>query len=164
MFLDDSYVARSAVYFDARTHDFGFWVCLQPVAVRGLQTSADSTTLTEDASHSQPFTVKLHEDSFRSIRTDTPGLEVEVSKDELLGMYKTMNVMRRMEMAADALYKQKLIRGFCHLAIGQVSSGLMSLRAISAILLTLNAYLLRVSCHRKQSQSVWRLESHPKTG
>ncbi|KAF7799588.1 hypothetical protein EIP86_010825 [Pleurotus ostreatoroseus] len=97
-----------------------------PLGARSLQTSADSTTLTQDASHSEPFTVKLHEDSFRGYLTEPPTLDVEVSKDELLGMYKTMNVMRRMEMAADALYKQKLIRGFCHLAIGQeaVSVGL----------------------------------------
>ena len=50
-----------------------------------------------------------------------PELDVEVSKDLLIGMYKDMTLMRRMEMAADALYKAKLIRGFCHLAIGQVS-------------------------------------------
>lgn len=93
---------------------------LQPVGVRSLQTSADTTTLVDGASHSKPFTVKLHEDSFRAHRTDIPSLDVEVTKDELLGMYKTMQTMRRMEMAADALYKQKLIRGFCHLAIGQV--------------------------------------------
>lgn len=49
-----------------------------------------------------------------------PELDVEVSKDMLINMYKDMTLMRRMEMAADALYKAKLIRGFCHLAIGQV--------------------------------------------
>ncbi|KIP08713.1 hypothetical protein PHLGIDRAFT_87730 [Phlebiopsis gigantea 11061_1 CR5-6] len=97
-----------------------------PIGLRSLQTSADTTTLADDAHHSKPFTVKLHEDSFRSYRTDSPSLEVEVTKEELLGMYKTMTTMRRMEMACDALYKQKLIRGFCHLAIGQeaVSVGL----------------------------------------
>lgn len=64
--------------------------------------------------------MKLHEDSFRSYRTDIPSLEVEVTKDMLIDMYTKMSTMRRMEMAADALYRQKLIRGFCHLATGQV--------------------------------------------
>jgi TPP-dependent pyruvate/acetoin dehydrogenase alpha subunit len=35
-------------------------------------------------------------------------------------MYKDMQAMHRMGMAADALYKAKLARVFCHLAIGQV--------------------------------------------
>ena len=94
---------------------------MQPFA-RTLQTAADSTTLHEEASHSEPFAVKLHEDSFRGYRTDTPSLDVEVTKENLLKWYKQMTLIRRMEQAADALYKQKLIRGFCHLAIGQVSA------------------------------------------
>ena len=68
--------------------------------------------------------MKLHEDSFRGYLTDPPSLETEVTKDMLLDMYQKMTLMRRMEMAADALYRQKLIRGFCHLAIGQVSYSL----------------------------------------
>ncbi|KAI0263474.1 pyruvate dehydrogenase e1 component alpha subunit [Gloeopeniophorella convolvens] len=101
----------------------------QPFA-RSLQTSADTTQLVQQLPDegSKPFTVKLHEDSFRAYHTETPNLEVEVTKDGLIKMYKEMTTMRRMEQAADALYKSKLIRGFCHLAIGQeaVSVGLES--------------------------------------
>ena len=92
--------------------------------VRTIQTSADTTQLhsTAPSDPAQPFTVRLHEESFRSYLCDTPELDVEVTKDKLLTMYKQMQLARRMEMAADALYKAKLIRGFCHLAIGQVRS------------------------------------------
>lgn len=91
--------------------------------VRSLQTSADTTSLKEPApaSQSQPFNLKLHEESFQTYNCEMPPLEVEVTKDMLLTMYQQMTTMRRMEMAADALYKAKLIRGFCHLAIGQAS-------------------------------------------
>ncbi|TFL04248.1 pyruvate dehydrogenase e1 component alpha subunit [Pterulicium gracile] len=92
-----------------------------PYAVRSIQTSADTTQKVQDlpSDKSTPFSVKLHEDSFKAYKCDGPELDVQVTRDELINMYKTMQVMRRMEMAADALYKAKLIRGFCHLAIGQ---------------------------------------------
>ena len=44
---------------------------------------------------------------------------MQVTKKQLVDLYSTMVKMRRMEMAADQLYKQKLIRGVSHLAIGQ---------------------------------------------
>jgi pyruvate dehydrogenase E1 component alpha subunit len=95
-----------------------------------LQTAADSSKLSSEVpkDSSQQFKVTIDSDSFRSYKCDTPELDVSVSKDGLLEMYRQMQTMRRMEMAADALYKAKLIRGFCHLAIGQeaISIGLES--------------------------------------
>ncbi|KAF6750597.1 mitochondrial pyruvate dehydrogenase E1 component beta subunit [Ephemerocybe angulata] len=91
-----------------------------PLGARGVQTTADTTQLHQAPSDaSEPFTLKLHEDSFQTYNCPKPDLEVQVTKSELLEMYQQMTTMRRMEMAADALYKAKMIRGFCHLAIGQ---------------------------------------------
>jgi pyruvate dehydrogenase E1 component alpha subunit len=64
-------------------------------------------------------TLTLPKTSFETYNCDAPPLELEISKDEVLDAYRQMVVIRRMEMAADALYKAKLIRGFCHLATGQ---------------------------------------------
>ncbi|KAK0531644.1 alpha subunit of pyruvate dehydrogenase [Tilletia horrida] len=92
-------------------------------ARRGVHASADTSALRSDGVPSSPtdsFTVGLSAESFHTHLLEAgPTLEVETSKEHLVHLYGEMVKMRRMEMAADQLYKQKLIRGFCHLAIGQ---------------------------------------------
>ncbi|CAO3669463.1 unnamed protein product [Rhizopus stolonifer] len=77
---------------------------------------------------SDNVTITLPETSFEMYNAEKPSLEVSVNKDLLIDMYTKMTTMRRMEMAADALYKAKKIRGFCHLCNGQeaVSVGMES--------------------------------------
>ena len=50
-----------------------------------------------------------------------PATEVTASKDELLQYFYEMHMIRRLDTMADGLYKKKLIRGFCHLYLGQVT-------------------------------------------
>lgn len=71
------------------------------------------------ASSSGTVSIELPASSFEGYHLDVPELGFETEKDNLLQMYKDMVIVRRMEMAADALYKAKKIRGFCHLSVGQ---------------------------------------------
>lgn len=61
----------------------------------------------------QPF--KLHK------LEEGPSTNVTLSRQDALKYYKDMQMIRRMETAAGNLYKEKIIRGFCHLYSGQVS-------------------------------------------
>lgn len=97
-------------------------------ASRHVHITADSSKLASeggihDIHPSDTFKVSLSSESFHTHllpEDNVPSLEVETSKEHLIKLYEEMVKMRRMEMAADQLYKQKMIRGFCHLAIGQV--------------------------------------------
>uniref|UniRef100_A0A6T5TAK0 Pyruvate dehydrogenase E1 component subunit alpha n=2 Tax=Ostreococcus mediterraneus TaxID=1486918 RepID=A0A6T5TAK0_9CHLO len=56
---------------------------------------------------------------FKGHNIDPPSQFVETSKSEIIDMFTTAYMMRRLEIAADVLYKGKFIRGFCHLYDGQ---------------------------------------------
>ncbi|ROW17550.1 hypothetical protein VPNG_00523 [Cytospora leucostoma] len=90
-------------------------------ARRSVTTDAGS-----NSSEDEPFTVTLSDESFETYELDPPPYTVEVTKKELKDMYREMIVTRQLEMASDRLYKEKKIRGFCHLAVGQeaVSTGI----------------------------------------
>ncbi|KAM7468599.1 hypothetical protein LguiB_016161 [Lonicera macranthoides] len=52
-------------------------------------------------------------------KCEPPPRTIETTPKELMTFFRDMAKMRRMEIAADSLYKSKLIRGFCHLYDGQ---------------------------------------------
>ncbi|NP_001279147.1 pyruvate dehydrogenase E1 component subunit alpha, somatic form, mitochondrial [Callorhinchus milii] len=48
-----------------------------------------------------------------------PPVSAVLTREDGLKYYRMVHLIRRMELKADQLYKQKIIRGFCHLCDGQ---------------------------------------------
>ncbi|OJI98607.1 hypothetical protein ASPVEDRAFT_125375 [Aspergillus versicolor CBS 583.65] len=67
----------------------------------------------------KPFSVPISEDSYETYNFDPPPYSIETTKNQLKQLYHDMTMIRRMELAADSLYKDRKIRGFCHLSTGQ---------------------------------------------
>ncbi|CDS12683.1 hypothetical protein LRAMOSA04869 [Lichtheimia ramosa] len=85
-------------------------------AVSPVARSFFSTT---PSARSNVVNITLPETSIEMYDCERPSLDIEISSDKLIDMYTNMSITRRLEMTADALYKAKKIRGFCHLATGQ---------------------------------------------
>nr|AEE61815.1 unknown [Dendroctonus ponderosae] len=68
-------------------------------------------TTGETQFETKPF--KLHK------LAEGPSTHVTLTRAEALDMYTQMHTIRRMETSAGNLYKDKIIRGFCHLYAGQ---------------------------------------------
>ncbi|KAK9379282.1 dehydrogenase E1 component-domain-containing protein [Kockiozyma suomiensis] len=101
----------------ARMASTGSRALIRPFAARSLATEATISHMPEEMD--APFTVTLPSELFEAYELDFPSYELTTSKAELMQIYKDMVSIRRMETAADALYKAKKIRGFCHLSIGE---------------------------------------------
>lgn len=51
---------------------------------------------------------------------ESPSTSVSLTKEDAIKFYTQLHTIRRMETSAGNLYKDKTIRGFCHLYSGQV--------------------------------------------
>ncbi|XP_034941207.1 pyruvate dehydrogenase E1 component subunit alpha type II, mitochondrial-like isoform X2 [Chelonus insularis] len=91
---------------EASRRNFASWNSILSVFSSGRNNYA-----TEASWETKPF--KLH-------KLDSgPSTKVTVTRDEALDLYKKLHTIRRMETAAGNLYKEKIVRGFCHLYSGQ---------------------------------------------
>ncbi|KAI1331300.1 dehydrogenase E1 component-domain-containing protein [Xylariaceae sp. FL0255] len=88
---------------------------LRTVTTNAASAHADNVPDADD----KPFQVTLSDESFETYEIDPPAYTLDVTKKELRQMYYDLVTVRQMEMAADRLYKEKKIRGFCHLSTGQ---------------------------------------------
>jgi pyruvate dehydrogenase E1 component alpha subunit len=64
--------------------------------------------------------VNLQTRPYKLFKLDSgPNPEIQLTRDQALDYYRKMQMIRRMETSAGNLYKEKKVRGFCHLYSGQ---------------------------------------------
>jgi len=91
--------------------NFGKKVAQRQNAISLFFTSSKKSYATEATFETKPF--RLH-------RLESgPSNKVTLTRDDALALYEKMHTVRRMETAAGNMYKEKIIRGFCHLYSGQ---------------------------------------------
>lgn len=78
--------------------------------------TTDATASHTDASKipesgDEHFTINLSDEAFETYNLEPLSLQMDVTKNELKKMYQDMVTIRRLELASDALYKAKKIRG-----------------------------------------------------
>jgi len=77
---------------------------------------------------------------------ELPENKAEATKEECMGYFRTMSKYRRFEITADTLYKQRLIRGFCHLYDGQEAI----ITGVEAALTYTDSIITSYRCHAHQ--------------
>lgn len=90
---------------------FRSFVAEFPVLFRKAPLRSAKNYATEAKFETKPF--KLH-----NLETG-PATSKTVTRDEALEYYRAMQKIRRLETSAGNLYKEKIVRGFCHLYSGQ---------------------------------------------
>jgi len=126
---------------------------------RGVTTDATAShtdTSKIPQSGDEHFTINLAPEAFETYSLDPLSLEMDVTKNELVKMYQDMVVIRRLEMASDALYKAKKIRGLC---VPHPNERLLLLQPLLVVLLVFGARVLMVAviCRRVRKLLQWEL-------
>lgn len=113
-------------------------------AIRAARSSASATQMASRSMATETF--KLNNE-FECYECDGPmTTEVTMEKDEMIKLHQMMFAIRRMEIACDNLYKQRQIRGFCHLYDGQEAVQVGLEAATNAD----DHYVLGYRCHGAQ--------------
>ncbi|CAI5498567.1 unnamed protein product [Closterium sp. Naga37s-1] len=128
--------SASVVQFDASSHPPAPSPCARAFLANGIRPSmappapAIAFTTTSSGDNPHPPQSEFPPDSSDSIEVQLPAAStpfhcdpppplVRTTPRELLRLFRDMTVIRRAEIVSDLLFKERAVRGFCHLYDGQ---------------------------------------------